>query len=152
MLAPAPPDAPAQVIDARDLAAWIVRSAETGLTGTFDAVGRQATRAELIEACRRAAGADAELVWVNAAFLADQGVGEWMELPLWLHDPAYAGMLSVDPSGAFAAGLRTRPLEETARDTLAWAAGAAAPAGEAGLDREKEGRLLAAWDARPRRP
>lgn len=40
VLAPAPPDAPAQLIDARDLAAWIVTAGETGLAGTFNAVAR----------------------------------------------------------------------------------------------------------------
>lgn len=147
VLAPAPPDAPVQVIDARDLAAWIVHGAESGLTGTFNAVDRPTTRGDLLERCRRAVGPDAELVWVDGDFLADEGVGEWMELPLWLHDPAYAGMLALDPSPAFEAGLRTRPLEETARDTLAWA-NANGNVGDAGLDRDKERRVLAAWARR----
>ena len=127
VLAPAPPDADAQVIDARDLAAWIVRAAEQGLAGTYNAVDRPVPRATLVETCRRVAGVDAEVVWVDGAFLAEHDVGEWMELPLWLIDPAFAGMLSVDPSAAFAAGLEPRPLEETVRDTLAWIAGRGRP-------------------------
>ena len=71
---------------------------------------------------------------------------EWLELPLWLSSAEYAGMLSVDPSPAFGAGLETRPLEETVRDTLAWVARGEAPAGtDAGLDRAKEQRVLDAW-------
>ena len=62
-----------------------------------------------------------------------------MELPLWLIDPAFAGMLSVDPSAAFAAGLEPRPLEETVRDTLAWVAAGDAPGGAAGRARPGEG-------------
>jgi 2'-hydroxyisoflavone reductase len=147
VLVPAPPDAAAQVIDARDLAGWIVRAAEDGLAGTFNAVDRPTTRGALLETCRRVAGPDAELVWVDSGFVAEHEVEEWMELPLWLHDPAYAGMLSVDPSAALAAGLQPRPLEETVRDTLAWIRDGA-PDGPAGLDREKERRVLAAWDAR----
>ena len=55
-------------------------------------------------------------------------------------------MLSVDPSAALAAGLEPRPLEETARDTLAWSAGGDAPAETAaGLDRAKEQTVLDAW-------
>jgi 2'-hydroxyisoflavone reductase len=148
VVAPAPPDAPAQVIDARDLAGWLVDAAERGLVGTFNAVDLPTTRGELLERCRRAVGGDAELVWVDGDFLASEGVGEWMELPLWLHDPAYAGMLAVDPSRAFAAGLRTRPLEDTARDTLAWVSAHQDAGGEAGLDRDKERRLLDAWARR----
>jgi 2'-hydroxyisoflavone reductase len=143
VLAPAPPDAPAQVIDARDLAAWIVRAADEGLGGTFNAVDRPTTRAALIDACRTS---DVELVWVDGDFLAEQGVGEWMELPLWLHSPEFRGMLAVDPSPAFAAGLETRPLVETARDTLAWVrAGDGPDEPPAGLGRDRERELLDSW-------
>jgi 2'-hydroxyisoflavone reductase len=146
VLVPAPPSAAAQVIDARDLAAWILRCAEGGTAGTFNAVDRPTTRKNLFETCRRVAGVDAELVWVDGDFLAEHEVGEWMELPLWLHDAGYAGMLSVEPSAAFAAGLETRPLEETVRATLDWARSGAAPADPpAGLAREKEQQVLDAW-------
>jgi 2'-hydroxyisoflavone reductase len=146
VLAPAPPEADAQVIDARDLAGWIVRAAEDTLAGTFDAVGAPMPRASLLETCRDAAGTEAELVWVDAEFLAEHAVGEWMELPLWLASPEYAGMLSADPSPAFRAGLETRPLEETARDTLEWVRSGEAPAETAaGLDRAKERLLLDEW-------
>jgi 2'-hydroxyisoflavone reductase len=146
VLAPAPPEADAQVIDARDLAGWIVRAAEDGTAGTYNAVDRPFPRATLVETCREVAGTDAEIVWVDPGFLADHEVGEWMELPLWLSSAEYAGMLSVDPSPAFAAGLETRPLEETARDTLEWVRSGEAPTEtDAGLDRQKEERLLDAW-------
>jgi 2'-hydroxyisoflavone reductase len=151
VLAPAPRDAPAQVIDVRDLARWIVLAAETGLAGTFNAVDRPTTRAALVETCRRAAsddgmGTDAEVVWVEPDFLLEQAVGEWMELPLWLHASEYAGMLSIDPARAFAAGLQTRPLAETAADTLAWVRSGEAPADPpAGLARDKERAVLDSW-------
>src|SRR6185312_776271 len=75
VLAPAPPEADAQVIDARDLADWIVRAAEAGLAGTYNAVDRPIPRASLVETCRRVAGADVEVVWVDGAFLAAHEVG-----------------------------------------------------------------------------
>jgi 2'-hydroxyisoflavone reductase len=84
-------------------------------------------------------------VWVDPDFLHAQGVEEWMELPLWLYDEQYRGMLSVDTSPAFAAGLRTRPLEETVRDTLAWALSESPSDFPAGLDREKEQAVLDGW-------
>jgi 2'-hydroxyisoflavone reductase len=146
VLAPAPPEADAQVIDARDLADWIVRAAEGGLGGTYNAVDRPFPRSTLVETCQRVTGVEADVVWVDGAFLAEHEVGEWMELPLWLIDPAFAGMLSVDPSAALAAGLEPRPLEETVRDTLAWIAAGDAPADTAaGLDRAKEQAVLDSW-------
>jgi 2'-hydroxyisoflavone reductase len=146
VLAPAPPGAHVQTIDARDLAAWIVRAAEEGTSGTYNAVDRPTTRAALFDTCRDVAGSDAELVWVDGNFLAAHDVGEWMELPLWIRDPQFAGMLSVDPSAAFAAGLATRSLAETVRDTLEWARGGDAPSDPpAGLTPEKERAVLDAW-------
>jgi 2'-hydroxyisoflavone reductase len=146
VLAPLPRDADTQVIDARDLAEWIVRAAEDRLGGTYNAVGAVTTRENVIETCRRVAATDAELVWVDPDFLNDQGIGEWMELPLWLYDASYRGMMSVDASPASAAGLRMRPLEETVRDTLSWAQSSDAPTEfPAGLDREKEQTALDAW-------
>src|SRR6476661_6453393 len=146
VLAPLPPNADAQVIDVRDLAGWIVRGAEDGLAGTYNAVDRPTSRAVLVETCRRVAGVDADIVWVDSAFLVEHEVGEWMELPLWLASPGWAGMLSVDPVAAFAAGLETRPLEETARDTLDWVQSGEGPTDPpAGLAREKEQAVLDAW-------
>ncbi|MDX6453053.1 MAG: hypothetical protein QOH16_3102 [Gaiellaceae bacterium] len=146
VLAPLPREADTQVIHARDLADWIVRAAEEELGGTYNAVGPVTTRERVLETCRTVAAADAELVWVDPDFLNEQGIEEWMELPLWLYDEKYRGMLSVDASPAFAAGLRTRPLEETVRDTLDWAQSAEAPAEyPAGLAREKEQAVLDAW-------
>src|SRR3954447_24896155 len=74
VLAPAPPDAAAQVIDARDLAAWIVRAAEDGLAGTYNAVDRAIPRSLLLETCRDVAGADSQIEWVDPEFLTEQGV------------------------------------------------------------------------------
>jgi 2'-hydroxyisoflavone reductase len=146
VLAPLPTDADAQVIDARDLAEWIVRAAEERLAGTYNAVGPVTTRERVLETCRSVAGTGAQFVWVDPEFLHEQGVEEWMELPLWLYDQQYRGMLSVDATPAFAAGLRTRPLEETVRDTLAWALSDEAPNEfPAGLGREKEQAVLDGW-------
>ncbi|HEV7640226.1 MAG TPA: NAD-dependent epimerase/dehydratase family protein [Gaiellaceae bacterium] len=145
-LAPLPADADTQLIDARDLADWIVRAAEERLSGTYNAIGPVETREHVLEMCNSVGGSAAELVWADPDFLHAEGVEEWMELPLWLYDDAYRGMLSVDASPALAAGLRLRPLEETVRDTLAWAQSGEAPTEfPAGLDREKEHAVLDAW-------
>ena len=87
--------------------------------------------------------AGADVTWVTDEFLREHEVGEWMELPLWIADPAFAGMHETDVSRAVGAGLRFRPLEET----LAGAAEAPAVEG-VGLSPEREAELLAAWNAR----
>jgi len=144
VLAPGPPDRRVQFIDARDTAAWLVRSAERGIGGVYN-VTREPTRfSELLDACRSVAGSDAEIVWVDHALLVERSVGEWMELPLWIADPEWKDFMNADVSRALAAGLELRPLEETVRDTLA----AAERAEGVGLTPEREAELLAAWKAR----
>ena len=53
----------------------------------------------LLETCRAVSGSDAELVWMTDEFLLGEGVGTWMELPLWL-EPAEASFLQADVSRA----------------------------------------------------
>jgi 2'-hydroxyisoflavone reductase len=160
VLAPAPAEQPWQFVDARDLGAWLVRACEERATGPFNATGPvgRTTAGEVLEACRGAAGSDATLTWVDEAFLREREVGEWMELPLWVAQAGEDGHIhTADIRRVVEAGLTTRPVEETVRDTLAWAATRASRgAGTAamgttegvGLDPEKERRLLAEWRAR----
>jgi 2'-hydroxyisoflavone reductase len=85
----------------------------------------------------------AEVTWVSDEFLVEQGVGPWMELPLWLPGSEYAGMHDADVSRAVAEGLRFRPLAATLRGA------ATAPAVDGvGLTPEREAELLSAWHAR----
>src|SRR5581483_3835326 len=123
VLAPNGPAVPVQVIDSRDLAAWMVRMAERRHAGTFNATGpdRPLTLGAVLETCRQVSGSDARIVWADERFLLDRGVQPWMELPLWVSDaPENAGFSRVDCRRAFAAGLTFRPLADTVRDTLAW--------------------------------
>jgi len=141
VLAPGPPGRRSQVIDVRDLAGWIVSLAERGGSGTFNATHPGIEWGTLLDTCRAVAGSDARVTWVTDAFLAEQDVGEWMELPLWLADPAFAAADDVDVSRALAAGLSFRPLEDTVRGTL----DDAGPVDGVGLAPEREAALLAAW-------
>ena len=83
------------------------------------------------------------MTWVSDEFLQEHEVGPWMELPLWLPGPEWAGMHATDVSRALEAGLRFRPLAET----LGGAADASAEDG-VGLTPEREADLLAAWRER----
>jgi nucleoside-diphosphate-sugar epimerase len=136
VLAPGPPERLAQFIDVRDLAEWIVRALEEDRGGVFNATGQGVSWATLL--------ADAHVTWVGDEFLVAHEVGEWMELPLWIGDPAWAAMHQTDVSRAVAAGLRFRSLEDTLRDTLSLAQ----PVEGVGLTAVREAELLAAWHGR----
>ena len=122
VLGPGDPAAPVQFVDARDLAAWLVKLALEGPGGVFNATGpsKPLTFASLLERARAAIGSDVNVVWIDEQTLLDAEVQAWTELPLWLPGDDYAGMARADTRRARAAGLTFRPLEETVVDTLAW--------------------------------
>lgn len=137
-------------IDARDIAEWIVPGVEAGRTGTFNLGGRPGvTIGQVLETCRTVGRAPAaSFVWVSEAFLLEHGVKPWTEIPLWVRSGGddLAGLVSTK---AIAAGLRLRPLAETAADTLAWDRDRRRDAAfRAGLTAEREAELLALWRAR----
>jgi 2'-hydroxyisoflavone reductase len=153
---------PFQVVDGRDLADFIVRCIEQGTMGTFNATGpaQTLTMKALAEACvpgtqawRAASGsADASpagvQAWVDSAFLEEQGVAPWGDLPGWVPRGPDTGITDVDCSKAIAAGLRFRPTADTVRDTLTWwetLAPERRAKPKAGMTAEREAAVLAAW-------
>jgi 2'-hydroxyisoflavone reductase len=149
VLAPGTPDELVQFVDVRDLAKWIVRCAETRRIGCYDGVGAPLLRGEFLTRCAHAVGADCTFTWIDQDFLKSQDVRRWAgprSLPVWLPLPEYAGFFTRDSTPAREAGLTTRNLEETARDTLAWHSGADVPL--TGLTADEEAAVLKAWHAR----
>ena len=157
VLAPGDPDRPVQFSDARDVAAWMVGMLDTGTAGTFNAVGpgRDISLAEVLEACRRVAGEEVgadetrevRVTWADEDFLRENlsGVTE-EERPLWFPEDQIP-FEAVDPSKALAAGLRFRPVEETARDALAWVRSRPhGPELQAGFTPAFEDELLRRWN------
>ncbi|KRB78922.1 hypothetical protein ASE01_23590 [Nocardioides sp. Root190] len=143
VLAPGEPDALVQVIDVRDLAAWIVTLAEGTTTGVLDAVGPAVPFEELLRACLP----DATLVWASQEFLEAEGVAPWTgpgSIPVWLPRPEYDGMLAHDAQPALDAGLSVRPVADTASDTRVWLESDPA-ARIGGITREREAELIARW-------
>lgn len=145
VLVPGPAWRPVQFVDVRDLAAWMLTAAETGLAGPFNVTG-PSTMGAVLDAARRVSGSSARPVEVDDAFLTGQEVGEWMELPLWIDtsNEDWRHFMEVDTARATAAGLALRPLDETVAATLEHAA----RVDGVGLTAEREQELLAAWWAR----
>ncbi|GAA3025781.1 SDR family oxidoreductase [Streptomyces lactacystinicus] len=151
VLAPGPRGLALQYIDVRDLATWTLDAAAARLAGPYNLVGPSghATMGELLEACVRATGSDAELRWTDPERILAAGVEPWTELPIWLapgelYDFLHTGSVE----RALGAGLRCRPVAETVADTWAWlrSIGGSAPRRSdrvrVGLDREREAALL----------
>jgi 2'-hydroxyisoflavone reductase len=137
VLVPDDPDLATQVVDVRDLAAWLLACAVAGTTGTFDAVGPVVPFTEWLATSRAVGGHTGAVVPAPGSWLLDQGVAQYMgpgSLALWLADPAYAGWSRRSGAAAAAAGLRHRPRQELLRDVLAWER-------EQGLDRPRRSGL-----------
>jgi 2'-hydroxyisoflavone reductase len=150
VLAPGNPDQPVQIIDGRDLTAWIVRLIEMRQSGVYNAVGPEylLTMQHLLEECVATCNPSALLTWVSEEFLLSRGVTPWSELPVWVPEKE-AAFDTTSNAKAIAAGLRFRPLSDIMRDTLTWSSTrSASHAWRAGLNAERESELLHAWHAR----
>lgn len=151
ILVPGDGQDPIQIIDGRDLGEWMIRLAEAGTTGTFNACGPDypLSMDAMLYGCQAVTGGGMTLTHVSPAFLDEQQVG----LPIWVpsKDNPYAGYGAVSNERAIAAGLTFRPLATTVQDLLAWFGSLPAERQAklgAGITREKEAELLKAWHAR----
>lgn len=151
MLVPGDGQDPIQIIDGRDLGEWMIRLAEAKAYGIFNAVGPDYTLTTdaMIYGCQAVTANGVQLTHVTPQFVEEQKV----ELPIWVPraDSPYSGYGTVSNARALAAGMTLRPLATTVADLLAWfhalpAERQAKP--RAGITREKEAELLAAWKAR----
>jgi 2'-hydroxyisoflavone reductase len=147
VLAPSPPSANLQFIDVRDLAEFIINRVKAKSEGVYNVTGprKPATFGSLLVACREASMSDASFVWADEAFLLNQGVTPWSDLPLWVPttDPAFAGFYNLNTNKALKAGLNFRPLSQTVSDTLEWHnARPGSPKLKAGMDIATETELL----------
>ena len=154
MAAPGTPADPIQVIDVRDLAAFMLGLVERRVDGVFNAVTApgELDMEKMLASCKRVSGADTRFTWIDEEFLQKELKPEELNLAPW--DPVrgeYAAASLTGITRSVAEGLKSRPLDETVRDTLAWHA-TRPPERQAalrsGLTAEREAQLLAAWHAR----
>jgi nucleoside-diphosphate-sugar epimerase len=100
---------PIALIDARDLASWLVEAVEAGLSGAVNATGPagMTTLGGLLDTCREVTDSDAEWVPVGDAELLAAGVHEWVHLPMWVRAEQATTLWDVVVAGA-----RPRPAGE----------------------------------------
>lgn len=151
MLVPDTPEAATQVIDVRDLAAWLVGCAMDGTTGTFNAVGPVLPFGEWVALSRRVGGHTGTVVPAAASWLLGRGVEEYMgedSLAMWLVAANMQGWSRRSGAAALGAGLQHLSREAMLRDVLAWEReqGLNRPRAS-GLSPEREKDLIAALAA-----
>jgi len=154
MAAPGTPADPIQVIDVRDLTTFMLDLVERRVSGTFNAVSApgKLTMGALLGSSRRVTGADTRVTWLPEAFLTEQLEPEDMRFAPWESpNGEYAAASMTRTERAEREGLRTCPLDDTVRDTLAWHATRPAERQQqlrSGLTPEREAALLAAWESK----
>lgn len=154
MAVPGTPADPIQVIDVRDLAAFMLGLVERRVDGVFNAVTAPGAldMDRMLVSCKRVSGADTTFTWIDEDFLQKELKPEELNFAPW--DPVrgeYAAASLTGIQRSLEEGLKWRPLDETVRDTLAWHATRPADrqaALRSGLTAEREAQLLAAWHAR----
>lgn len=150
---PGVPEDPVQFIDVRDLGEWLVRLAETGEAGAYNAVGpvKPARWGEVVEACVASASTKPTPVWMPLDFV-EQNMPQGAGFPIWIAPKGeYTGFHRWSNARAIATGLKSRPTLDVVKDTLAWfkTLPADRQAGlRAGLNPEQERELLQKWHAR----
>jgi 2'-hydroxyisoflavone reductase len=130
-----------QVIDVRDLGAFVVRAATEPLHGVFNATGPvpPVSMVDVLETAAAQAGADLRVTVVPDSVATAAGLG-FKDLPLWIDDEGWSAWAEIDVGRAVAAGLRFRPLDDTVAATLR----DAATVDGCGLDAAGEHELLLA--------
>lgn len=147
VVAVGPREQPMQVVDGRDLGAFVVRLVEDGASGAVHVAGPRSpyTLEDLLEETRAAVAPEGTTItWVDGAAAAAAGVTP-ADLPLW-HGPDLDWLGAVDPAAAFARGFAPRPVGETAADVLAEREVTPVPDGT-GFSPEREAELLEAAES-----
>lgn len=149
VLAPGAPQDPTQMIDARDMADWIIGLVEAHTFGVFHAVSPSSnyTFGEMLNDVVVAAGPPGtSLTWVDTEWLLAQGV-TYDDFPLWAGDDPAIDVMTADPAAAVSTGLRPRSIRQSSAEIVAHIAAHPPTDPTTRLSNERETDLLAAWEA-----
>ncbi|NJR71665.1 MAG: hypothetical protein HC782_00235 [Gammaproteobacteria bacterium] len=117
---------PVQFIDARDLAEWTIRMAESRTTGEFNGHGpaSELTMGKMLNDIRLTVAnpaSPAVFIEASAKFLSNNKINMWSDMPVWVPgDGETGGFHRRRNAKSINAGLTFRAVGVTAKDTLAW--------------------------------
>lgn len=155
VLAPGSGNDPLQFIDVKDIGAFAIRAIENKLYGTFNCTGPAKDMLvwnEFLNKAKAHLNSTSELHWASEAFLRDNGVRSFDDLPLWAPLTEDKGFMQISAQKAIDSGFIFTKLTQTLDDTLNWfqknwnsdfqfAAGEES----VGLDRIREEQLIQKW-------
>lgn len=145
VLTPVTDNRAVQVIDVQDLARWIVRAGQEGVTGVINATGDQHPLAEVLALAADIAGFNGRMVSADDDWLRKNDVRYWAgprSLPLWLPE-ADVPFAQRDNSAFHAAGGDLSDLRQTLQRILdAEKSGGLNRMRRSGLSRDEELQLL----------
>jgi 2'-hydroxyisoflavone reductase len=135
------------MIDARDLAAWIIDGLARGLNGPYNTTGpvEVLTLKGMLDACLKGTRSQSKPIWIDSEYLLEQEVEPWSDLPLWMPEDDQQGLMAVDCRKAISAGLGFRPLVDTVTDIAVWDRERGLPPLKVGLSPERESALIDDW-------
>lgn len=122
MIVPETGNLPIQFIDVKDLAEFIILSAERDYTGRYILTGpeKRYLFKDFILDCQRIINPKCQIEFVSNEWLNKHDVVKSEAYPLCHDEEGTEGLFKVDCSKAMNAGLSFRALEETVQDTLKW--------------------------------
>ncbi len=150
IIAPGSRSTPVQFIDVRDLAEFMVLCLERDIGGTYNAAGPAldpTSMAEFLYGIRAITSTNLSFTWIDEQFLVEQEA----RFQLWYPptEGAIRGLSRVRSHKGVAAGLKFRPLAETAFDTLEWFKSLPEERrNDFELNLERDRQVLEAWKAR----
>lgn len=165
VLVPGKKNDPVQYVDVRDLAEFMITLLENNTNGTFNVVGpaRRQNMEEFMNGLKPVATAPVTYTWIeDYDFLRSYPLrklpsGETMGLtyavPWLIPEGIDLGHMQINNAKAIAAGLKFRPLLDTARATIAWRNSSDVPEALRAQPRyvltpEQEAAILKAWRER----
>jgi len=126
MIAPGSGNDFIQYIDVRDLGDFTIGCIERKNMGAYNGISpaSERTSKDMIDSAVRVAknklDVQTEAEWIDSEFLESNGIQAWQHMPVWVpnSEEGYEGQGQLSTAKSIKAGLKTRPIDDTAWNAL----------------------------------